>query len=198
MAEEELIGVEPIFPPISKITEDQVALLKQAMLYVPRNYYKLRTISEPDGIVRERVFCYELYHRMRCIQANEENSILAIHAEVDKRGSERFCGENPDFVFHQPGNMEDNTLVVEVKGKLDPSAVIGDINKLEKFITRYEYNAGVFVLYNHDLDEFVRRMRPDLKYKDAYRKITILCRKTFDSEIGEHRLSDICMQTPTL
>lgn len=39
---------------IQKITE--------ALDNIEAPYFKLETTYEPSGIVRERVFCYELYH----------------------------------------------------------------------------------------------------------------------------------------
>ena len=37
---------------------------------VTQNYFKLTTTYEPSGIVRERVFCYELYHQLRLVLGN--------------------------------------------------------------------------------------------------------------------------------
>ena len=43
-------------------------ILLEALEKVGIKYYKLETTYEPSGVVRERVFCYELYHQIRCLQ----------------------------------------------------------------------------------------------------------------------------------
>jgi len=84
---------------------------------------------------------------------------LTINGEIDKRGHIDFAPEdqkNPDFVFHIPGTHEGNTLVIEVKGKLEPDDIEKDFNTITTFIEEYEYTAGVFVLYNHSLERLKR------------------------------------------
>ena len=91
---------------------------------VEQPYYNLKTTYEPSGIVRERVFCYELYHQIRCLQTKRNEIELTLNGEIDKRGHVAFTQEdqkNPDFVFHIQGEMIVNTIVLEVKGRSDNS-----------------------------------------------------------------------------
>ena len=77
-----------------------------------RNFSNLKTTYEPSGIVRERAFCYELYHQLRLVQGEEH--ILTLNGEIDKRGHmdyENIDKKNPDFVFHIPGEIHANTIV---------------------------------------------------------------------------------------
>jgi hypothetical protein len=95
-------------------------LIKLALGHIDAGYFKLATTYESSGIVRERVFCYELYHQIR--RNMDRHHGLSLNGDIDKRGHVDFKREhrkNPDFVFHIPGEHAGNTLVVEVKGRLD-------------------------------------------------------------------------------
>jgi hypothetical protein len=96
--------------------------MERSLESVGQEYFRLTTTYEPSGIVRERVFCYELYRRIRLTMSDDH--ALSLNGEIDKRGHVDFHPadqKNPDFVFHVPGTHEGNTLVVEVKGHIDAS-----------------------------------------------------------------------------
>ena len=146
-----------MFKMCTAIVRQYVDLIKTALLQVEPVYFKLITNYKPSGIVRERVFCYELYHQIRKRMTGLD---LTINGEIDKRGHPDFVpggSKNPDFVFHKPGSNEDNTLVIEVKGKLKSDAIENDFNKIITFIEEYNYKAGVFVLYNYSLERLKQR-----------------------------------------
>jgi hypothetical protein len=132
-----------------------LSLLKSGLSRVGAGYFILKATYEPAGIVRERVFCYELYHQARLSMKRGDK--LSLNGEIDKRGHYDFKKrhqKNPDFVFHTPGTHAGNTLVVEVKGTLASTAGIRkDICTLVRFVESYDYSAGVFVLYNHSFGE---------------------------------------------
>ncbi len=131
----------------------------KAGVQVTQNYFKLETTYEPSGIVRERVFCYELYHQLRLVLG--DNHKLTLNGEIDKRGHRDFREEdmkNPDFVFHIPGQHEGNTVIFEVKGNLDTDGIIKDFETMTTFVSNYKYKAGVFLLYNHTLSELLHRL----------------------------------------
>ncbi len=131
-------------------------LVKKALQNVEQSYFKLPTIYQPGGIVRERVFCYELYHQMRLLGFDDS---VRLHAEIDKRRNPHFKDNpaNPDFVFHVPGQMERNTLVMEVKGKLGIRGIYKDFQTLLDFTEKRAYRKGIFILYNHDFWELKSR-----------------------------------------
>jgi len=137
-----------------------IDLIKLALSQVAPEFFRIRTTYNHVGIVRERVFCYELYHQIRSNM--QENHALSIHGEIDKSGHHDFLQQdrlNPDFVFHFPGTHEGNTLVVEVKGSLrDSKGLIKDFNTLLTFVGNYHYAAGVFILYNHSINELIERI----------------------------------------
>ncbi len=129
--------------------------ITQALDRIERPYFKLETTYEPSGIVRERVFCYELYHQLRLSMGNDLG--LTLNGEIDKRGHIDFDPEhrkNPDFVFHIPGQHKGNTIVMEVKGRIDtPEDIVKDFKTITTFVDRYQYQLGVFLLYNHSFAE---------------------------------------------
>jgi len=160
-------------------------LIVDALDLVEQPYYNLATTYMSNGIVRERVFCYELYHQMRCLQEIRGEKRLSLNGEIDKRGHKDFQVEdrkNPDFVFHIPGQMEGNTFVVEVKGTISKDC-IKDFQTISTFIQRCQYKFGVFILYNYSLDEcrnalipILRECLPDIE--ETEQSIYIVCEKS--------------------
>lgn len=165
-------------------------IIIEALDRVEHQYYKLETTYEPTGIVRERVFCYELYHQIRCIQTERKETRLSLNGEIDKRGHITFDiddRKNPDFVFHIPGEMIGNTFVIEVKGTIEKityiNELIKDFHTLTLFVSKYEYKMGIFILYNHTLTEFIEKLHIKLNQKfgslskSVKENIFILCKK---------------------
>lgn len=169
------------------MVDEYLNLIKEALDYVTDPYYNLKTTYEPSGIVRERVFCYELYHQMRRIQENTRQNKLTLNGEIDKRGHKKFARKdqkNPDFVLHIPGEMIGNTIIVEVKGQIEPNGCLKDFKTIKLFLHSYEYKLGVFILYNHTIQELREKLLDRLKRefrhpaKDEASKIFILCKKS--------------------
>jgi hypothetical protein len=117
--------------------------------------------------LRERVYCYELYHQLRQLEDNlQETWVPAIvQAELDKRGQVYFdtrgiyfqpnhpCFSprrptNPDFLIHEP-NGDHNLSVIQVK--VAPSndyQIADDLRKLVCFIRHdgLQYQLAIFLL----------------------------------------------------
>ena len=142
-------------------------MIKTALSQVEPDYFKVPTTYELSGIVRERVFCYELYHQLRKLRNSKTTKLdLELNGEIDKRSHIDFDKKdrkNPDFVFHNPGTHERNTLVIEVKGKLHKRGIEKDFNTISTFIEKYEYKAGIFILYNHSIQELTEKRGKELK-----------------------------------
>ena len=145
--------------------ESFVEMIKDSLDNVGDEYYKITTTYRTLGIVRERVFCYELYHQMRLVQSARGLTDIHIHGEIDKSGHvgfDRNARKNPDFVFHVPGMMKGNAIVVEVKGKLEGTyqeGVYKDIVTLSKFTdNKHYYQSGVLFIYNYTYYEFLHYM----------------------------------------
>lgn len=125
----------------------------------------------------ERSFCYELYHQTRKLMENYDvnnppppnQPPVLLQAELkksqiqdlvqflpglDEQLSKEFI---PDFILHAPGPYELQEVVVEVKSK--PALTFGDIKsdleKLQEFITKYNYKLGLFLSINVDPNRIV-------------------------------------------
>ena len=180
----------------SDLILDYLELIKSSLICIEPGYFRLATTYEPSGIVRERVFCYELYHQIRS-KMNHRHT-LSLNGEIDKRGHVDFKPEhrkNPDFVFHIPGEHEGNTLIIEVKGRLDygPESITGDLQNILTFINCYRYRAGIFILYNHSIQDLIAVMGRGLQAiatDVAADAVFILCIKQPGKQCEEHTLSE--------
>ncbi|MGO9246200.1 MAG: hypothetical protein ACLP0A_14175 [Verrucomicrobiia bacterium] len=173
-----------------------IELVKTGLTQVKPGYFKLKTTYEPSGIVRERVFCYELYHKVRSMMKDDD--ALSLNGEIDKRGHRDFKKrdqKNPDFVFHIPGEFAGNTVIVEVKGSVkDPSGILKDFAVLLRFIKEYQYLAGIFILYNHSFSELVNALGGDLvrlSRTEEAESVYVLCIQGPGGECEEHILSEL-------
>lgn len=146
-------------------------------------------ISYGKGLlIRERVFCYELYYQIKLI-IKTENILppgMEFHGEIDKNGNSFFDKQNPDFVLHVPGTNEYNTLVMEVKGKLDSHSTSGikkDFKTLHAFVNSYGYKIGVFFIYNHSIEALMARNKSHIELivqdEESQHKIFIISVPTF-------------------
>lgn len=183
--------------------ESFVEMIKDSLDNVGNEYYKITTTYEFSGIVRERVFCYELYHQMRLVQSARGLTDVQIHGEIDKSGHiafDRNARKNPDFVFHVPGMMMGNAIVVEVKGKIEGTyheGVYKDIVTLSKFTNnKHYYHSGILIIYNYTYDEFLRKIGEFLKNrlqdnKFSTDKIIIICKKSTSSHSVRKNLNEL-------
>lgn len=161
-------------------TNDILKMIKDAMKEVDRCYYSISCAKMASPKLRERTYCYELYHQMRILQdKNKDNTnfdIMTIHGEIDKRGGgavpQKF---NPDFVFHVPGKMYKNLVVVEVKVNWDKEKVKKDFTTLCTMIYLYGYQTGVFVLVGKNQSYVNRYINKD-KLNYLYSEIGDLSR----------------------
>jgi len=139
--------------------------LLDALALVKQEYFLIKTTYNEVGIVRERVFCYELYHQLRKQLGDELGVVL--HGEIDKRGHPDYpkslqynSQRNPDLIIHKPGRHDYNSLVCEVKGLIKPTGICKDFETLLDFVTFRDYRKGVFLLYNCSLEQFTNKMIP--------------------------------------
>lgn len=129
-------------------------LIREAMKQVSPKYIVL-DVAGGNPKHRERVYCYELYHQMRCLQRRiQKYSGFTINGEIDKSGSQGIDQSfNPDFVMHTPGNMENNGCVVEVKvrsnngnGLPSKKGVHKDLRTITCMLHCYKYQYGALIL----------------------------------------------------
>jgi hypothetical protein len=133
-------------------------LLKSALRRVAPEFFNL-PVAGGDTVVRERHFCYELYSQLRSEMAASK-FLRKVHAEVDK-SAHPFIKNNAklDFIVHEPGTMDCNICVIEVKPIGGEKAGFEkDVYNLKEFVASYHYHAGVLVVFG-DAKDAVNRMR---------------------------------------
>jgi len=110
------------------------------------HYFQL-SVATKEGdkkIFRERVYCYELYHQLRCILG--DCFPYKLDGEVDKGGHPIIRKrKTPDLIVHKPGEMNQNLVVIEVK----PISVKGHLKELEKDLETLQYFLGEEGRYYH-------------------------------------------------
>jgi hypothetical protein len=143
--------------------DDLNDILAAATRAIEPDYFRLR-IDGGDPIYRERVYCYELYHQMR--KRWPEGSPFFLNGEVDKRAHPILAqlgadGVTPDFLIHQPGNMEGNHAIIEVKSARAVAAgILKDLGILSLFRHRVRYARAIYLIYGDDVREgFLDRLQ---------------------------------------
>ena len=105
---------------------------------------------DADAVYRERVYCYELYHHLRCCW---DALPCSLGGEVDKAGHPHFRGgpyakAKPDVLMHVSGDMDHTLATVEVKpATADTNALRADLQKLTWFCHHAQYFRGLFLIY---------------------------------------------------
>lgn len=186
------------------IEEEILKNIKKAINNVEESFYNIISANSNKG-VRERVFCYELYHQLRMLSSTYK---FDIHAELDKRGFYEI-DNTPDFLFHKQGTHK-NHCVMEVKGRKNCEGIIKDFQTLTSFLNGKgelkPYKLAIFFIFNHSYNELVdclkekktllKQLEICLKKKEIslneyLDKVIILCKKDINSEIEESTLKEI-------
>jgi hypothetical protein len=99
------------------IVHQLTELLSRATERLPAPYFQVK-IDGGDSIYRERVYCYELYHQLRCHWP--AGTLFSLNGKLDKSAHPilRQLGADcakPDLLIHQPGYMAGNNTIIEVK-----------------------------------------------------------------------------------
>jgi hypothetical protein len=131
-------------------------ILVEATRLVGQEYFHLDR-DGGDPVYRERVYCYELYHQMRLRWPPD--SEFRLNGEVDKSAhpilSKIGIGRRkPDFLVHQPGYMEGNSTIIEVKpSHAGESGIAKDLKTLTLFINNAGYRRAIYLIYGYDAYE---------------------------------------------
>ena len=190
---------------MSEVEEKCLKLIETAMSHVRENYFQITLPSKAGRKLvkrRERVYCYELYHQMRCLQEGLYNQngqdyklgeCIVINGEIDKRNHPIIVqGFNPDFVIHKQGYTTDNLCVIEVKTDLTFDGTKKDFNTITCMLNCYEYKLGVFIITGGE-EARIKRVICDVykKIKCLPRqaeKIYVLIQEKPDEAIKKHNL----------
>lgn len=157
--------------------------LIEAVECVDERYINIYTKRDEVKFIKhyERIFCYELYHQIRCKQKDNKLEEYVLWGEPLKNSFEDINdGKMPDFLFHKP-KTEDNLIIVEVKmvESLN-SGVDDDFEKIENYLKNNNYKIGVFICIGLSTDETREKIKNKLEnqYNKFYGKdIFLICRK---------------------
>ena len=160
-----------------KQTQDYEAfsgMLREALDKVPDEYMYVPVLGRSQPIYRERVFCYELYHQLRCLWGSFPYTLAG---ELDKAGHS-LIGNNakPDFLIHRPGSMRGNFIAMEVKPAIAPvRKLVDDLVTLNWFVSEANYAFGLLLIYGDNAD--IKKLSdPVITARDAFgANIGVLC-----------------------
>lgn len=165
--------------------------------------YRGRFVGNDFEYFGERIFCYELYHQLRIkIDRELENNpdflqgamlqgeVKKIRASefVEHLGLEQLSQEFiPDFLIHTPGDTDYHAFVIEVKcsPNLSRRDLLADIKKINEFVTRYQYERGIFLTINSDpisIGEKLSNARKEISALDGKDKIKVICKQSQSSK----------------
>ena len=147
-----------------------LGLIEHATSLIGTDYFQL-PVADADAVYRERVYCYELYHQLRCLW---NDFPFSLGGEIDKQGNPHFRGgpyaaSIPDLLIHVPGNMDDNLVIVEAKSAKGLGGTGDDLRKLSWFCDNARYFRGVFLVYGEAgeadrLGARIRRAEPNTDF----------------------------------
>lgn len=135
--------------------QEFIVAFKKSITAIEDRYFQVDRTNAPAAW-RERAYCYELYHQLR--NNLPEGFPYTLHGEIDKRGHEEICLHfegcpNPDFIIHEPGTMN-NLTVIEVKHSGNSTIKANDdITKIRTFINQVGYQHGIFLIFGNRLIE---------------------------------------------
>lgn len=146
-----------------------VEILKEATSRIEKEYFLLPVAGQKDAIYRERVYCYEFYHRLRDV-FKEYGFQYSVAGEVDKKVHpilhKKIGALKPDIIVHIPGTMEKNLVVVEVKSiKADSSDIKKDLKSLIKFLKKAEYFRAVHLVWGGTEEEIKKYIRRSFEHE---------------------------------
>lgn len=155
---------------------DLTVLLEEATAGVPSKYFHVH-IDGGDPIYRERVYCYELYHQLRCLWPVESEFFL--NGELDKSAHPilREIGADyakPDLLVHKPGYMNGNHAIIEVKSSnAQNEGITKDLNTLALFRTRVGYDRAIYLLFGYEAENTAERVRRAAQLIDGLPEIEL-------------------------
>jgi hypothetical protein len=125
-------------------------LFLAATVNIESHYFQLPVAGREDAIYRERVYCYELYHRIREQMSN--NYEYKLDGELDKTGhpliQNLVGGVKPDFLVHERGVMNRNLAAIEVKPiNAAREGRKKDIETLCGFVEKAQYFRAIYLIY---------------------------------------------------
>jgi hypothetical protein len=142
--------------------QELTQILQNATRAIEAGYFRLN-IDGGGPIYRERVYCYELYHQMRCLWP-KNNCSFYLNGEIDKAAHPILMklgasGFKPDLLVHQPGHMDGNHAIIEVKTcDCRRDGIEKDLRSLTVFINRARYQRAIYLVYGSQADDRLEKL----------------------------------------
>lgn len=137
-------------------------IFRAATARIEAPYFQVE-LDGGDPIYRERVYCYELYHQLRCLWPADCGFYLngeldkAAHPILQELGAD-FA--KPDLLIHRPGYMSGNSTIIEVKSSNAPhSGIAKDLKTLALFRTKVGYQRAVYLVFGFEAEKTAERVR---------------------------------------
>lgn len=136
-------------------------ILRTATQAIGPEYFLLPIAGRMPALY-ERVYCYELYHQMRCRWPKDAELVLS--GEIPKHGHEIIMGMIeraviPDFLIHVPGNMGNNHAIMEVKSsQASVGGIMKDLATLDEFRINVGYERAIYLFYGGVREDLVRAL----------------------------------------
>ncbi|NBJ36124.1 methionyl-tRNA formyltransferase-like protein [Serratia fonticola] len=107
-------------------------------------------------VLRERHYCYELYHQLRSRWPQDEQKILS--GEIDKAAHHYLKGligsePIPDFLIHIPDTMTNDTVIEVKSATFSQMGVNKDLVNLSLFTLAAGYERAIFLLFGPDINQ---------------------------------------------
>ncbi|API50988.1 hypothetical protein BMW22_04420 [Rhizobium leguminosarum] len=136
-------------------------IIRSATGAIGPEYFQL-PVAGRDPSLYERVYCYELYHQMR---SRWPETHLSLSGEIPKRGHEITMAKFdnavvPDFLIHEPGNMDHNHAILEIKSSQATAfGIRKDFATLDQFCVQVGYQRAIYLFYGGVIDlDLVRKL----------------------------------------
>jgi len=145
-----------------------VECLKKTGRRIDGHYFQLDVAGSEESIYRERVYCYELYHQIRCVIG--DSFPYKLDGEVDKGGHPIIQPElgrkKPDFIVHVPRKMNRNLVVIEVKPvtvKSTMDKLREDLKTLKGFLNKAKYYRAIMLIYGDGKSDLPNEIPDEVK-----------------------------------
>ncbi len=146
-----------------------------AIMNISAQYFQIPIANKEKPIYIERVYCYELYHQMR--KEWDEHERYQLCGELDKSGHPLIRNNildksKPDFLVHEPGNMDGNLLVIEVKPvNARKNGLKKDLETLTNYHTLANYSRAILLIYGDD--DIAKLKRNIMEISKKYDEISL-------------------------
>lgn len=142
-----------------KALEEFLAALSRSTAQIESDFFSVPFAGMASAVYRERVYCYELYHQLRC--ALPSDFLYRPAGEVDKASHPLIRHSfKPDLLIHQAGTMTGNLVALEVKPGTAGTEKLGkDLDTLLYLVEEGLYSLGILLVYGGVLRQWSRRLQ---------------------------------------